>query len=86
VQAVSSFQQLLEEIPVVIRNPGIVSALLFDMQYDSKVREHHTKKARNFIGREDRTLPSAGSVDNCVEHRCTPLNHSSDVSVWCVLV
>lgn len=38
-QAVASFRDLFEEIPVVIRNPGIVSALLFDMQYDSKVRE-----------------------------------------------
>lgn len=27
-----SFRDLLEEIPVTIRNPGIVSALLFDMQ------------------------------------------------------
>lgn len=27
-----SFKDLLEEIPVTLRNPGIVSALLFDMQ------------------------------------------------------
>lgn len=31
-EAVGSFKDLLEEIPVTLRNPGIVSALLFDMQ------------------------------------------------------
>jgi hypothetical protein len=30
--AVATFKDLLEEIPVTLRNPGIVSALLFDMQ------------------------------------------------------
>lgn len=78
-QAVSSFQQLLEEIPVVIRNPGIVSALLFDMQYDSKVREHHTKKARNSIEMKGGQLtlysafdPSPVSPHKPAEHRSTP--------------
>lgn len=31
-EAVGSFKDLLEEIPVTVRNPGIISALLFDMQ------------------------------------------------------
>lgn len=32
VESVSSFKDLMEEIPVVIRNPGIVSAFLWDYQ------------------------------------------------------
>ncbi len=58
----ATFKDLLEEIPVTLRNPGIVSALLFDMQVRCSL-----------VGFEARSRPidaaAASSLDDAEPHK-----------------